>query len=316
MVMPAPKAIDARGAALALLLSIFWGANPVAIKIGLEDAPPIRLAWMRFVIGGVVVLVWGWATGRFRGFRIEPHEWRPLLVVGLLFTAQIGSMNIGTGLTTAAHAAILLNLYAVHTVVLAHFMIPGDRLTPRHVAGVLIAYGGIVLLFRGQVAAGASTLLGDVIMIGSSLILAERTVYLARAVHHLDGLKLLLAQAVMGSAPFLLVSSLVEPEPTRWTWRLAASLAFQGVVIAGFNFVANLWLLARYRPSVLATFFLTQPLFGVVTAALVTGDRLTADLLLASVAVAAGIGLTIKGAGSRASPARAGGARAGDRPRR
>ena len=47
--------IDLRGALLALLLSLFWGGNPVAIKLGLADAPPLRLAWMRFVVGGVVI---------------------------------------------------------------------------------------------------------------------------------------------------------------------------------------------------------------------------------------------------------------------
>jgi drug/metabolite transporter (DMT)-like permease len=97
---------------------------------------------------------------------------------------------------------------------------------------------------------------------------------------------------VIGTAIFFTVSTALEPEPTRWTWRLAASIGYQGVLIAGFNFVANLWLLARYRPSVLATFFLTQPIFGVVAAALVAGERLTAELFLACVAVAIGIGLT------------------------
>jgi len=47
-------------------------------------------------------------------------------------------MNIGTSLTSAAHASILLNSYAVHTVVLAHFMIPGDRLSLQRVAGVVL----------------------------------------------------------------------------------------------------------------------------------------------------------------------------------
>jgi drug/metabolite transporter (DMT)-like permease len=292
--LPPLKAIDARGAALALLLSILWGANPVAIKVGLEDAPPIRLAWMRFLVGGVVVVAWGWATGRLRGLRLEPGEIRTLLTLGLLFTVQIGSMNVGTAMTTAAHSAVLLNLYAVHTVVLAHFLIPGDRLTVRRVAGVVVAYAGIVMLFRSQVGAGAPTLAGDVVMFVSSLILAERTVYLARAVHRLDHLKLLLAQAVIGTAVFLVISLLFETVPTRWTWRLAGSIGYQGVVIAGFNFVVNLWLLERYRPSVLATFFLTQPIFGVVAAALVTGERLTADLFVASAAVAVGIGLTTR----------------------
>ena len=286
------RGVDPTGAALALFVSLLWGANPVAIKLGLEDAPPLRLAWMRFVVGGAAILAWAWLTGRLAGFAIAPAERQPLLVLGLLFTAQIGTMNIGTALTSAAHAAILLNCYAVHVVVLAHFMIPGDRLTLRRFAGVLVAYTGIVVLFARQAGAGAASLLGDAIMLGSALLLAERTVYLARAVQGIDPVKLLLSQAVIGTALFLLGSALFEAAPTRWTGRLAAVVAFQGVVIAGFNFVVNLWLLKRYRPSSLAAFFLTQPLFGVTIAALVAGDALTVELLLASVAVAIGIGLT------------------------
>lgn len=286
------KDLDVKGAALAVLVSLFWGANPVAIKLGLLDAPPIRLAWMRFLVGGLVIALWAWATGRLARFRVEPGEWRPLIFVGLLFTAQVGTINVGTSLTSAAHSAILLNLYAVHTVVLAHFLIPGDRLTLKKAAGVLIAYAGIAFLFAGQVTQGAPTLLGDVIMVVSAFLLAERTVYLARAVQRLDPGKLLLAQAVIGTTLFILISLAFEPAPTRWTARLAGSIAFQGVVVAGFNFVVNLWLLRYYRPSALAAFFMTQPLFGVATAALVTGDPLTVDLLVACAAVAVGIGLT------------------------
>lgn len=277
-----------------MLVSVLWGANPVVIKIGLADAPPIRLASLRFLVGGVVIVLWAWLTRQFQGFTIAPGEWRPLLVLGLLFTAQIGAMNVGTSLTSASHAAILLNLYAVHTVVLSHFMIPGDRLTVRRVAGVVVAYSGIVLLFGRQASTGSATLLGDVIMFASAFLLAERTVYLARAVQYLEPAKLLLSQAVIGTVCFVAVSALFEPAPTTWTPRLAASVAYQGVLIAGFNFVVNLWLLKHYRPGALATFFLTQPIFGVIAATLMTGDRLTVDLLLASVAVAVGMGLTAR----------------------
>jgi drug/metabolite transporter (DMT)-like permease len=286
--------VDLRGALLALLLSLFWGGNPVAIKLGLADAPPFRLAWMRFVIGGAVITMWAWLTGRLAGLRVGRAELRPLLLVTLLFVAQIGSMNVGTALTSAGHAAIMLNLYAVHTVLLSHFLIPGDRLTVRRLLGVLVAYGGIVLLFMRQAESGESSLLGDAIMVVSGFVLAERTVYLARVVRQLEPVKLLLAQATLGSAVFIVASALTESAATAWTPRLAASLLYQGGLVAGFNFVANLWLLGRYRPSGLAAFFLTQPIFGVAIAALVTGDRLTVDLLFACVAVAVGIGLSAR----------------------
>ena len=126
----------------------------------------------------------------------------------------------------------------------------------------------------------------------AGFLLAERTIYLARAVQRLDPVKLLLTQAIVGTLVFVVVSALVEPAPIRFTLRLAGSIAYQGVLISGFNFVVNLALLRRYRPSALSAFFLTQPIFGVIAAALVAGDPLTLDLVVACAAVAVGIGLT------------------------
>ncbi len=54
------RPIDVKAAVVALLVSVLWGANPVAIKLGLEDVPPLRMAWMRFAMGSAVVLGWAW----------------------------------------------------------------------------------------------------------------------------------------------------------------------------------------------------------------------------------------------------------------
>lgn len=276
-----------------LFLSALWGGNPVAIKIGLLDAPPFRLGWMRFLLGGLSILVWAWWRGALVNLRIARREWRPLAFLGALFTAQIGCLNVGTQLTSASHSAVLLNAYAVHTVVLAHFLVPGDRLTARKLGGVVIAYAGIVILFVRQLGAGGATPLGDVIVSVSALLLGERTIYLARAVQKTDPVKLLLAQALIGSAGLAALSFWLESSnPYRWTTPLALSLLYQGVVVAGFNFTANLWLLQRYRPSALAGYYLTSPVFGVLLSAFFTAEPLTGALFLASVLVAIGIGLT------------------------
>jgi drug/metabolite transporter (DMT)-like permease len=118
---------------------------------------------------------------------------------------------------------------------------------------------------------------------------------MARAVQRLDPLKLLVFQSAIGSACFLLASVVLESGvPTRYTPALAASLFYQGAVVAGFNFIVNSYLFKVYLASALATCSLTTPLFGVLVAAAVTGDRLNPLLLLSSVMVAAGIGLTVR----------------------
>jgi drug/metabolite transporter (DMT)-like permease len=284
--------MDLTGASLALLISVFWGISPATVKIAFQDIPPIRLAVFRFVLGGLAISAWAWRTGKFAHFRIGRHEIRPLLVVGMILAVQVACINFGTARTNAAHTAIILNSYAVHTVVLAHFLIPGDRMNLRRLSGILVAYAGIVTLFVRQPEGAGVTLFGDLLVFASSVLLAERTVYLARAVHHFDPIKLLLAQIVIGLCFFTAYSALAEHEPTRWTARLVGILAFQGIVLAGFNFVVNLWLLKQYRPSALAAFYLTQPVFGVIAATLMTGDALTPELIIASVAVTVGIWLT------------------------
>src|SRR5437879_12415797 len=48
--------LDLSAALLALLLSLFWGGNPVAVKLGLEDAPPLRLAWVPCAARGAALV--------------------------------------------------------------------------------------------------------------------------------------------------------------------------------------------------------------------------------------------------------------------
>lgn len=293
--MPSLRPLDWRGASTALLLAAMWGGNPVAVKVGLADAPPLRLALFRFVLGALAILAYARWT-RHRGvFAVGPGEWRVLISLGVIFSIQIGTMNVGIGLTSAAHGAVLLNSYAVHAVVLAHFMIPGDRLTPAKVGGVLIAYAGIVLLFARDFSFRSETLAGDLVVAASAVLLAERIVYMARAVQHFDPLKLLVFQSAIGSGCFLLASLALESEtPTRYTPALATSLFYQGAVVAGFNFIVNSYLYQVYLASAIAICSLTTPIFGVLVAAVVTGDRLNPLLLLSSLMVAAGIGLTVR----------------------
>jgi drug/metabolite transporter (DMT)-like permease len=282
--------VDLRAAALVTLMAFLWAGNPIAIKISLADAPPIRQAWMRFIFGGLTVLAWAWITRT--PLRVERREIRPLLILGLIFTIQIGLLNLGVKFTSAAHVAILLNAYPIYTVLLAHYFVPGDRLTGWRGVGVVLAYAGVVLLFSKEFSLRSAYRLGDLLISGSACLLGVRTVYLNRAVQRIEPVKLLLAQVAFGIPCYLVWSTAFEAaEPSRWTWGLLASLLYQGVVVAGFNFILNLHLLKKYKPGGLASYFLATPVFGVFQSWLVLGEALSARLLLAAGLVVAGITL-------------------------
>ncbi len=306
----APRDLDAGAIALVLLLSALWGGNTVAVKVGVADSPPLMLAALRFAIGGVCVVGWGlWTRAPFR---LRPGEGWPLLGLGLLFAIQLGLLNVGVWLSTAGHASVLLNAYPVYIVLLAHFLVPGDRLTAATLGGVVLGFAGILVLFAGQLLApsepGSTILAGDAVLSLSAVLLALRQVVLNRQLQRIHPLKPLLAQVVVGTPLFLLLSWLLETAPTVLTWRLGASLFYQGVVIAGFNFIANMSLLKTYRPSGLAAFNLTTPLFGVLATALVIGEpigwRLAGSALLVAGGIAVATLLRDRALGARSRGAR------------
>ena len=283
------RPLSLRAGLFALMLSALWSGNPIAIKAALEDAPPLRLGWMRFATGAVVVLAWAIATRA--DLRIRRRDWTPLLVLGALFSVQLAFMNVGLNHTTAGHGAVLTVTYPVWVAVLAHFFIPGDALTRRKVLGVLIAYGGILVLLGDGLGLEGDLLLGDSLSATSGFLLGARQVYNARIVQDIHPAKLLLAQALFGIVAFVVASAISEPDEYLWTGRLAASILYQGAIIAGFGFIGNLWLVQHYLPSQVSVIALSQPVLSILAAWMILGEPLSSALWLSALLVAIGAGL-------------------------
>ncbi|MDO9445084.1 MAG: DMT family transporter [Dehalococcoidia bacterium] len=273
---PQPLTLPATG--FALLLAALWGGNAVAIKAGLDDAPPLRLAWMRFVAGGIVTVAWAISTKQ--SLRPTRPELRPLAGLAALFTAQIAFMNIGQDHTTASHAVVINTTFPLWTGVIAHFFVRGDRLTRGRTIGTLVAYAGVVAVFGQSLGSSGGTALGDALMLCSAALLGARQVYTSLVSQTVSLPKLLITQTIFGIAVFLGMGLLVENEPWVITERLVLSILYQGVVIAGFGFIGNMWLLKHYLPSGVTALSLTTPVWGVILSHFILDEPLGPTLFL------------------------------------
>jgi drug/metabolite transporter (DMT)-like permease len=120
--------------------------------------------------------------------------------------------------------------------------------------------------------------LGDLLMLGSAVLLAARQVYTSLTSQSVELPKLLLTQTVVGIAFFLVAGLLLERDAWVVSQRLVISILYQGGLIAGFGFIGNMWLLKHYLPSGVTAVSLTTPVWGVILANLVLGEALNATL--------------------------------------
>ena len=283
------RRITPRAGAFAVFVSALWSGNSIAIKAGLDHAPPLRLGWYRFVTGAAVILVWAIYTRA--DLRVRRSELRVLATLGILFSVQLVFMNLGLKYTTAGHGAVLSVTYPIWMAVLAHFFIAGLALS--RVAGIMVAYIGVgVISFDSLGGEGSrEVFVGDILSIIGGFLLGARLIFNARQAGRIDPSKLLLAQAAFGAAVFIPAGLIFEGEPWLMNKELAISILYQGPVIAGFGFMANLWLIQRYLPSQVGVLNLSQPIFGIILAWLILDEPLTRLLFLGAGLVALGAGL-------------------------
>lgn len=274
---------------VAILLSALWGTNPTALKVVLRGFPPIGSAGVRFAIAALGVALWCRAT-RVRLWPL-PGEEVALGVNALFFILQIATFTLGVHWGTAGHSIVLLHTYPLFVVALAHFLIPGDRTTPGKLAGLAMAFGGIVALFAGDWGRWQGTQLqGDVVQVVSAWLLAGQIVWIKHAVARVDSSRLVFWQMATSAAVFIVYSLAAEGlAGTRGgAWPVAAVL-YQGLIIGTLCFTVWTWLIRRHAASRVAIFGFVGPLVGVGLSAVVLGEGVTPQLLLASALVAGGI---------------------------
>ena len=284
------RPLGINGALGAILLTLLWGANVVAIKTALETFPPFWTAFWRMVVGLAPVLMWS----RKNGTRLKPQpgEWLPLTALGLLMTVQMAVVYVGVNLTSAAYAAVLLNSHPIFTNLLSHSYIPGDQVSWPRAVGLATAFGGISVTFLGRPDSdwASRPLAGNLLTTLAGALAGALTVVTKRVIARVDYLRTIFCVTAF-TIPFYLVTAVtLEPmtlQPV--SWKAVLAILYQGIVANGVCALLWVGLLRSHRPSVLSMFGFLSPIFGVAFSAIAFSETLSPALLGGLAAVAAGL---------------------------
>ncbi len=274
--------------AFSIFIALLWGGLPVSIKTSLKYGAPLQVGWMRFILGGLVTLVY--MAARRESFRLEASEVRPILIVSLLFSVQLVFMNVGQDLTTAGHATAIGTTMPIWAAVIAQIMIPSERLSRWQILAIALSYAGVlavVLGDGGNVTEGAS-ILGDALSLVAAILLGLRIVLISNFAQNVSESKLMMGQQVIGAVLFLIASYAFESPTYTLESEFWLAMAYQGLVIAGFGFLANAWLVKRYLPSTITFFYFVMPVAGVALAWLILGEDPGRGLIAGMALVCAG----------------------------
>ena len=283
----APIAVVWGATALAVLL---WGGTPIANKIAIVGIDPATIGILRPILAGPVAVLLALSLGL--PFPPGGRDRLLLFVAGITnFAIWPILLSVGIGMTTAAHAGLIIAQIPVFTGLFAALV---DRRWPHAYwwLGTTVAVIGtfFLIMYRDGAEAGDATVLGDLVILAGVQ---------SCAVGYIVGGKL---APVIGSrattfwgiaiAAVVLVPALFAfSDRTDWSavhgasWLGLAYLAFLGSFGA---YLVWFWALSHGGITRISTSQLAQPVFTLVLAATILGEVITLPLVIIASVIVAG----------------------------
>ena len=292
------SATQRRTAALGALVAVcIWGASFAATKRLLGEVSPATVLLGRTVLA--TCLIGGGLLVRRRLRPIPVRDWPRLVtltLLGLVLTPLLQAYALRR--STSANTAWLVALGPVVTALLAA-QILGEQLEGR-IAGLVLAFGGAVLVASGGASLGAVLALpsirGDGLTLISDGTWALYTVY-GRGFAALHPPPLVTAH-VLGVASLAYAPGFIAGGGWRELAHLSTTgwfcLAYLGLGCSGVGFLLYCVALEHLDASQVAAFIYLEPLIAQMVAVMLLGERLTAAVLGGGAAILGGVYLVTR----------------------
>jgi drug/metabolite transporter (DMT)-like permease len=279
--------------ASAFVAAVLFGSSVVAVRVAVQEVPPLSLAVLRFGQGGLLLVFVLVLAGARDLLRVKWRDLPLLLLLGaVLFTVFPVTFNASLRLIEASRGALILATIPLWSALLARAA-RSERLSPRQLAGVFLSLVGVGLaLVEGGLSwqGGLGTLAGDALMLVTALCGAAYAVLAQPAFARYNAVTVTTYAMALGTLlllPAALLEGLVGVLPLI-DRQAVALLVFLGVFGGALGFFLWTFALTRLTPTQVAVYINLNPLVAMVLAAALLAEDLTMGF-------AAGFGMVLLG---------------------
>ncbi|MFN0122886.1 MAG: DMT family transporter [Blastocatellia bacterium] len=257
-----------------LTLCVTWGTTWMFLKVGLRDVTPLTYSGARMTLTFAVLapMLWGRREARPR----TASQWRFVALLGLFQIAVPFALNAwAIRFVPSSLVAILFSVHPLFVIVLAHFLIPGEHMRARTLAGAVCGIAGVTAICWQQLGLGRANALSVMAMIASALSSAVANIIAKRRQEQIDAIVNTAYQTLLGGLMLLALAFVWEqPLATHFTPRSLGALAYLVTVGSGLGFTLFYWLIKRVEVTLVSFTVIINTLIATLLGWLVMDERL------------------------------------------
>jgi drug/metabolite transporter (DMT)-like permease len=280
---------------LMALASLMWSGQGTAVKVLDPHMGPIAITFLPFYITTILFVPLLFKMKRDNPGSPNPtaSDWVKFVIAGVAgqVLAQLG-MTWGISKSLASNGAILNLLIPVISAVLASLMLK-EKLTLLRIVCLLIGLAGVVLMSVSdwkQASFGEMRfLVGNLLILVGCLGSSFYNVYCKGLMQRFSEIEILIFSYLTASIASLPLLIWVEPFSFRsfqqFNWQSWAAFAFLALFMYGASMLLFFKALQHLDVTTASASLYLVPVFGVILAAVLLGERLNASAIIGATVV-------------------------------
>ncbi len=282
-----------------IAICIIWGTTYLAIRIGVEDLPPLLFAGMRWLIAGPILFT----ILRLKNFELpDKKDLIPLAIIG------IALLGVGNGLVVFAEQWVPSGLTALLITTVPFWMVGMEAVSKKEysinskvIIGLILGFIGVGLIFGGDI-----DKLFDPSYLGGimGLMIAEigwsaGTVYSKYkkvASHPLmsASIQMTIAGALMTIIGFIIG----EGSDLNFTNESFGAFIYLVIIGSLIGYASYIYAIAHLPVSLVSTYAYVNPIIALVLGWLILDEEFTYIIIIATVIILFAVGIVKKGSES------------------
>lgn len=159
-----------------VMTAFLFGTMEVALKLAGNSLDPLQLTFLRFFIGGLLLLPFAIMEIKKKNVKLTIKDFGYLLYLGILATPlSMLCFQLGVMRCNASTAAVLISFNTLFTMLFAHFMTE-EKLQKYNAVVLLIGLGGLIFMIKPWNMQEGNTALGIVFMLMAAFFFGWYTV--------------------------------------------------------------------------------------------------------------------------------------------
>ncbi len=297
--MSAPV-ITSRSWLMVITLGFVWGGTFMVTEVALRGMTPFWLAAARICFAALTMMVI-WGARGFALFQTRPSRSALYAVIAIAAASSAVPFSLlawGQQYVTSGFAGVSMASVALLVLPLAHFFVPGERLTLRRMIGFAIGFVGVVILIGGQAFESTGTALetpGRIACVAAAACYSVSSVMMRRLppVDPIGLATILLVIASFMTLPLALWVEGVPAMPDTNTWMI---LAFLGLIPTAAANLLRVLVVRSAGPVFMSLVNYQVPVWSVVLGALILSEPLPTSLTTAMALILLGVAISQWGA--------------------